>query len=105
MPPCPAPQERLRLRGWADAGGAFFRVEASSDLMPDSVSVFEAEALLIAPGGGWAPERLRLFGLESELEVRRAGRGGLRGRGRSGVGRQRWSTARRAAAAGELALP
>ena len=69
-------RERLRLRGWADAGGAFFRVEAASPLLPDAVSVFEAEALLVAPGGGWAPEALRLFGLRSELEAREAVAGG-----------------------------
>jgi hypothetical protein len=73
-PPCtrpnPAPQERLRLRGWRDAGGAFFRVEASSALLPDSLSVFEAERLLLAPqGAAWAPECLELFGLQSDLEV------------------------------------
>jgi hypothetical protein len=77
-PPGPAlpPQERLQLRGWADIGGAFFRVEAASPLLPDSVSVFEAEQLLIAPGGGWTPECLRLFGLASDLEVGRWQAGG-----------------------------
>ncbi|GBF91413.1 hypothetical protein Rsub_04153 [Raphidocelis subcapitata] len=68
-------KDRLQLRGWRDAGGAFFRVEASSPLLPDALSVFESESLLIAPGD-WVPESLALFGLESQLETREALGGG-----------------------------
>ncbi|KAI8464098.1 MAG: hypothetical protein J3K34DRAFT_526476 [Monoraphidium minutum] len=70
-------RERLSLRGWRDAGGAHFRVEASSALLPEALSIFEAERLLLAPSeAGWAPECLQLFGIQSELEVRELVSGG-----------------------------
>jgi hypothetical protein len=55
-------QERLKLRAWCDQGSHFV-VSASSDLLPNSLSHFEADQLLLMPST-WQPHCLRLFGLE-----------------------------------------
>jgi hypothetical protein len=60
-------RDSLLLRGWRDAGGHFV-VRASSRLMPDALSVFEAEQLLLAPGH-WVPSSWALFGLGSKLST------------------------------------
>ncbi len=60
-------RDSLVVRGWRDAGH-HFAVRASSRVMPDVVSVFEAEQLLLAPGE-WAPSSWALFGLGSKLST------------------------------------
>lgn len=64
-----APQPGLILRGWRDRGSCF-QLRASSRLAPELLSLFEAEALLLAPEH-WAGPCLGLFGLAVEgLQVR-----------------------------------
>jgi len=53
--------------GWQDTGSVI-RVHASSSLQPDSISVFEAEQLVLAPGD-WVPDALSLFGLKLDVQV------------------------------------
>jgi len=55
--------------GWQDTGSVL-RVQASSALQPDVMSVFEAEQLVLAPGE-WAPDCLGMFGLDMDVEVGR----------------------------------
>ncbi|WIA11898.1 hypothetical protein OEZ85_011982 [Tetradesmus obliquus] len=54
----------LILRGWRDRGSCF-QLRASSRLAPELLSLFEAEALLLAPEH-WAGPCLGLFGLAVE---------------------------------------
>lgn len=62
-------QDGLQLRGWRDRGSCF-QLRASSRLAPDLVSLYEAEALLLAPPH-WHNACLGLFGLQLEgLTVR-----------------------------------
>jgi hypothetical protein len=60
-------RDNLVLRGWRDAGHHFV-VRASSRMMPDVMSVFEAEQLLLAPGH-WVPSSWAVFGLGSKLST------------------------------------
>lgn len=72
FPPPPLPphapmlQDGLALRGWRDRGSCF-ELRASSMLAPDAVTcLYEAEVLLLAPGGAVTREGLALLGLSVE---------------------------------------
>ncbi|MEW5303448.1 MAG: hypothetical protein WDW36_006136 [Sanguina aurantia] len=60
-------KDRLILRGWRDFGD-HFTFSASSELLPYSMSHFEAEQVLLAPDS-WAPQSLQLFGIAADLQV------------------------------------
>eukprot|EP00877_Chromochloris_zofingiensis_P009874 jgi/Chrzof1/513/Cz01g18170.t1 len=58
-------KENLHLRGWRDAGD-FFQLKASSSLLPDSLSLFEVEQVVLMPATV-VPPCLKLFGLDSNI--------------------------------------
>ncbi len=53
--------------GWRDEGD-HFRLRTSGALMPDAVSLFEVEQLLVAPER-WPEQAMRLFGAAGEIKV------------------------------------
>ncbi|KAG2450247.1 hypothetical protein HYH02_004759 [Chlamydomonas schloesseri] len=64
-------RDRVVLRGWRDEGD-HFRLRTSGALLPDAVSLFEVEQLLVAPEH-WPEHAMRLFGAKAEIKVMQSG--------------------------------